>query len=538
LTTDLTFDEAIPVGMNVAVVARDAPHRRAIVSPRGTLSFAQFNARCNQFARALRRRGLGPGDAIALLVGNRPEFAVAMFGAMRCGVSMTPINWHLTAAEAAYILDDCEARLLVTETGFADTASRIKHAVPRVDQALAIGGGIAGFDDFDDALAAEDADDLEDPVVGSRMLYTSGTTGRPKGVKRAGLRRAPLVPSLVETAAFRHDEDLMLSPGPLYHAAPLLLNLLFPLNHGVGIYIMERFDAEEVLRLIEKEGITHTQMVPIMFHRMLALPEAVRARYDLSSLRWILHGSAPCSAEMKNRMIAWLGPILHEFFGGTEGAVIHSTPQDWQARPGTVGRKVPNTDVAILDDDGRALAPGEIGRVFTRLPDDDRFEYFKAPDKTAANRHGDYFTMGDLGYLDADGYLFLTGRNADTIISGGVNIYPAEAEAVLHGHPAIADIACIGVANEEWGEEVKAVAVVHPGVAADEALARALIAFCRERLAGFKCPRSVSFVDELPRSGPGKVLRRELRDLFAADRNDELREGPASSDRSSPAGPD
>jgi long-chain acyl-CoA synthetase len=318
----------------------------------------------------------------------------------------------------------------------------------------------------------------------------------------------------------------------------LLLNLLFPLNQGAAIYIMERFDAEGVLRLIQDECITHTQMVPIMFHRMLALPQEARARYDLSSLRWILHGSAPCAAELKNRMIAWLGPILYEFFGGTEGAVIYSSPQDWQARPGTVGRKVPNTDITILDDDGKALAPGEIGRVFTRLPDDDRFEYYKAPDKTAQNRHGDYFTMGDLGYLDADGYLFLTGRNADTIISGGVNIYPAEAEAVLHGHPAIAEIACIGVPDEEWGEQVKAVAVVKAGMVADEALARDLIAFCRERLAAFKCPRSVSFIDALPHSGPGKILRRELRDRFAASANDAEPAAPGSSGGSSPAAPD
>ena len=537
MTTDLTLEEANLVGMNVAVVARDAPNRRAIVSPRGNLSFAAFNARCNRFARLLRRRGVKPGGSIALFVGNRPEFAIAMFGAMRCGVSMTPINWHLSAGEAAYILDDCEAELLVSEAAFAETALAIRDAVPRVREALSIGGGIAGFDDFDAALDLEDDSDIDDPLVGPRMLYTSGTTGRPKGVKRFGLRRAPLVPALVEGAAFHHDTDLMLSPGPLYHAAPLLLNLLFPLNQGVGIYIMERFDAEEVLRLIETECMTHTQMVPIMFHRLLALSDEVRARYDLSSLRWILHGSAPCSVELKNRMIAWLGPILHEFFGGTEGAVIYSGPDDWRARPGTVGRRVPETDVAILDDDGNLLPPGRIGRVFTKLPAEDRFEYYKAPEKTAENRHGDYFTMGDLGYLDEDGYLYLTGRNADTIISGGVNIYPAETEAVLHGHPAVADVACIGVPNEEWGEEVKAIAVVRDGFAAGEALAAELIAFCRDRLAHFKCPRSVSFVDELPRSGPGKVLRRDLRDRFVAETAQRAGAACGSSDRSSPISP-
>jgi len=533
LTTDLTPEEANLVGMNVAVVAREAPNRRAIVSPRGLLTFAEFNARSNQFARLLRRRGLRPDDSIALLVTNRTEFVIAMFGAMRCGVSLTPINWHLTAEEAAYILDDCEARLLVSEKALAAEALHIRNAAPRVSEALAIGGRIEGFDDFDSVLDAESPEDIDDPVVGSRMLYTSGTTGRPKGVKRSGLRRAPLVPALLEGAAFRHDEDLMLSPGPLYHAAPLLLNLLFPLNQGVGIYIMERFDAEETLRVIERERITHTQMVPIMFHRMLALPEETRARYDLSSLRWILHGSAPCSVELKNRMIAWLGPILHEFFGGTEGAVIYSSPEDWQARPGTVGRKVPETDVLILDDDNNPLGPNEIGRVFTRLPDQDRFEYFKAPEKTAANRHGEHFTMGDLGYLDEDGYLFLTGRNADTIISGGVNIYPAEIEAVLHSHPAVAEVACVGVPNEEWGEEVKAVAVLHGGVEAGENLERDLIAYCRDRIAHFKCPRSVSFVDELPRSGPGKVLRRDLRDRFAV----ETSATPASTGTPPPAAP-
>ncbi len=537
MATDLTFDEAAHVGMNVAVVARDAPSRRAIVSPRSTLSFHDFNARCNQFARVLRRRGIEPGQSIAMLVGNRAEFVVVMFGAMRCGVSLTPVNWHLTADEAAYILDDCEARLLISETAFAETAAKIRAAVPRIGHALASGGGIAGFDDFDAAMAAEDDGDIEDPQIGTRMLYTSGTTGRPKGVRRSVPRKAPLVPPLVETAAFRHDDDLMLSPGPLYHAAPFLLNLAFPLNYGVGIYIMERFDAEEVLRVTQDECITHTQMVPIMFHRMLALPEATRQRYDVSSLRWILHGSAPCSLDLKNRMIAWLGPILHEFFGGTEGAVIYSKPEDWTARPGTVGRKVDGTDVAIIDDLGEQLPPGEIGRVFTRLPVEDRFEYFKAPEKTAANRHGDYFTMGDLGYLDEDGYLFLTGRNADTIISGGVNIYPAEIEAVLDRHPAVADVACIGIANEEWGEEVKAVVVVNAGVTANGSLVEDLIAFCREHLAGFKCPRSISFMDDLPRSGPGKVLRRELRDQFQTTADRHAGAARASSDRSSPAAP-
>ena len=519
MATDLTFDEAALVGMNVAVVARDAPNRRAIVSPRGTLSFHDFNAQCNQFARVLRRRGIEPGQSIAMLVGNRAEFVVVMFGAMRCGVSLTPINWHLTADEAAYILDDCEARLLVAETTFDETAAKIRAAVPRVGHALAIGGGIVGFDDFEAELAVESTEDIDDPVAGTRMLYTSGTTGRPKGVRRSGAQKAPLIPPLIETTAFRHDDDLMLSPGPLYHAAPFLLNLVFPLNHGVGIYIMERFDAEEVLRVIQQQCITHTQMVPIMFHRMMALPEETRNRYDLSSLRWILHGSAPCSLELKNRMIEWLGPILHEFFGGTEGAVIYSRPDDWAARPGTVGRKVEGTDVAIIDDNGHPMPAGEIGRVFTRLPDDDKFVYFKAPEKTAAGRHGDHFTMGDLGYLDEDGYLFLTGRNADTIISGGVNIYPAEIEAVLDRHPAVADAACIGIPNEEWGEEVKAVVVVNPGVTTDGGLVDDLVAFCREHLAGFKCPRSISFMDDLPRSGPGKVLRRELRDRFQTATN-------------------
>ena len=508
------MEEANEVGMNIAVTARETPDRRAIVSPSGTLSFDTLNRLSNQFARVLQRRGLKAGDTAALLVGNRTEFAVAIFGAMRCGVTVTPINWHLNADEAGYILDDCEARLLVSERAFADTSRAICAMAPRVESGLAIEGCIEGFDDFDAALAAEDDADIDDPVVGSRMLYTSGTTGRPKGVRKTGLRRAPLAAVLAESTAFDHDNDLMLSPGPLYHAAPLLLNLLFPLNQGAGIYIMERFDAEEVLRVIERERITHSQMVPIMFHRMLALPEEVRAAYDLSSLRWLLHGSAPCSIELKNRMIDWLGPILYEFFGGTEGAVIFSTPDDWRARPGTVGRKVPDTDVAILDDNDRPLPPGEIGRVFTLLPADDRFEYFKAPEKTADNRVGDHFTMGDLGYLDEDGYLFLTGRNADTIISGGVNIYPAEAEAVLHNHPAVAEAACIGVPHEEWGEEVMAVVMLRPGYVPDDDLHAVLVAHCREHLSHFKCPRSVRFVDDLPRSGPGKVLRRELRERF------------------------
>jgi long-chain acyl-CoA synthetase len=389
---------------------------------------------------------------------------------------------------------------------------------------LAVGGDIDGFESYDDALADEDDGDLDDPVPGGQMLYTSGTTGRPKGVTRdmaalaaaAGSAPSATVATSRLTAVYQYvpGEDLHLCTGPLYHAAPLAFSLSIPLASGVGIVLMDDWDAEETLRLVEEHGITHTHMVPTMFVRLLKLPPDVRDRHDLSTLRNILHGAAPCPATVKQSLIDWLGPIVYEYYAATEGAGTVVGPDDWVTHPGTVGLVDPPGHIVIGDDSGRELPRGDVGLVYIKAPVAGRFQYFKDPDKTASAYRGDYFTLGDVGFMDDDGYLYLTDRSANLIISGGVNIYPAEVDAVLLEHPAVRDVATIGVPDPEWGESVLAVVELQSGVEPSPELAQALLDFTREHLAHYKCPRAVDFVDVLPREDTGKIFKRKLRDQY------------------------
>jgi long-chain acyl-CoA synthetase len=508
--------------MTLAWHAREAPERTALLAPAGARSFGALNARCNQLARALRRLGLGRGGAVALLCGNRPEFVEVLGAALRAGLRATPINWHLNGEEVGYVADDCEARVLFADAAFAASALEAARRAPTAKIRIAIGGALPGFDDYEALLAGEDAADLDDPVLGATMLYTSGTTGRPKGVYRRETPRSALTGPLLASAAFRPGEDLALCTGPLYHAAPLALNLQLPLAAGVGVVLMERFDAAETLRLVEAHRITHTHLVPTMFHRLLALPPEERARHDLTSLRWVLHGAAPCPVHVKRSMIEWLGPVLYEYYAATEGGAFFIDSREWLERPGSVGRPAAGQGVEVRDESGRALPAGEVGTVYFRAPEVGRFEYFKAPEKTAAAYRGDWFTMGDLGRFDADGYLVLTGRSAEVIISGGVNVYPAEIDAVLLMHPAIADAAAVGAPDEEWGEQVRAVVKLAPGHAPGPELARAILEHCRAQLAHYKCPRAVDFTDELPRLPTGKLQRRKVRERYWQGREREI----------------
>ena len=513
--TTLRADEAAAHGMTIAVTAREAPERMAILSDFGSLTYGELNARANQLVRVLARRGVGKSDAIALLCSNRPEFAVAYAAALRGGLRLTCINSHLQRDEIAYIVLNCEARAFLADARFAEAAADVACEATKASVRLAIAGPIAGFDSFDTALGAESPEDVEAPVLGSTMLYTSGTTGRPKGVYRrqtppvAGLARA-----IGQIAKYRPESDRMLCTGPLYHAAPLAFNLAAPLAASIGTVLMDRWDAADALRLIEKHRVTHTHMVATMFHRLLALPDDVKARHDVSSLRVLLHGAAPTPVHVKQALIDWLGPIVYEYYAATEGGGTFITPEEWVARPGSVGRPADEGKLAVRDDDGRAVGPGTVGTIWFRAPSVGRFEYFGDEKKTQSSYDGDWFTMRDMGYQDEDGYVFLTGRTSELIISGGVNIYPAEIDAVLLMHPAVADAAAVGVPNEEFGEEVKAVVQFKPGIDASDALARELMEHCRARLAHFKCPRGVDFDASLPRSDAGKVQRRQIRERY------------------------
>jgi long-chain acyl-CoA synthetase len=499
--------------MGLAVWAELLPRVVAIRAGDQSRTFDELNARANQLTRALRARGLRAGEGVALLCSNRCEFAEVYAATRRAGLRLTPVNWHLNPDEAAYVVRDSDARALIAEARFEASARRAAALAPDATIRFACGGVLGGFEDYDAALAEQDPRDISDPVPGTSMLYTSGTTGRPKGVERA----AP-PPTLGEDAAsplgqYVPATSVHLCTGPLYHSAPLSFSLAVPLVYGSTVVMMDGWDAERMLALIERHGVTHTHVVPTMIHRLLALPETVRAKYDIRTLRYLIHGAAPCSAAIKRRLIDWLGPIVTEYYAATEGMACIVDSATWLTKPGTVGLPIEDDGVRILDDAGNSVQPGSIGTVYLKAGAD-RFSYHKDPHKTQSAYRGDYFTLGDVGYLDDDGYLFLTDRSVDLVISGGVNVYPAEVELALCEHVAVADVGVIGVEHPEWGEEVKAVVVPQPGRVPSPALAAELIEFCRGRIAPYKCPRSVDFVSELPRPETGKLNKRELRQRY------------------------
>jgi long-chain acyl-CoA synthetase len=506
------LEEAAQRGMAVAFHAAADPERLAIVSPHGNRTYGRLNDRVNRLVAALRRRGLQAGDAVAILSANRPEFVETYLATQRAGLRLTPVNWHLTGAEAGYIVGDCGATAFVADARFGGVALDAANGAPQLRVRLAVNGSIKGFESYDDALSPEATDDPADPSLGTTMLYTSGTTGRPKGVLRRDGMRVKLTTGIV-MHGYRAG-DVHLCTGPLYHAAPMLFSLSVPLVAGVTVVLMDGWDAQQALELINEHRVTHTHMVPTMFHRLLALPADVRARADVTSMRSVWHGAAPCPVAVKARIIEWFGPIVSEYYSATEGLGTFVDSATWLAHPGTVGRPFPVDQVVIGDEDANPLPAGEVGMVWLKASTVGRFEYHGDADKTDRSYRGEYFTVGDLGRFDDDGFLYLTDRDADVIISGGVNIYPAEVDATLLEHPAVADVATIGVPSDEWGEDVKAVVELHDPDAAGPPLEADLIAFCRDRLSHYKCPRSIDFVAALPRSDTGKVYRRRLRDRY------------------------
>jgi long-chain acyl-CoA synthetase len=509
-----TFEAAARVGMGLAWWAREAPDRLAIIAPTGNRSYGELDSRANQLVRLFRAAGMRAGDGVALLCSNRAEFADVWAACQRGGFRLTTVNWHLTGDEAAYIVTDCEAKAFVAEAAMADVARAAvsEAAGTRPDVLLSVGGAIEGFTPLDDAVAGLDDAAIDGPSLGTAMLYTSGTTGRPKGVDRPADPDAlviGLLPYGYDGARHAH-----LCTGPLYHAAPFAISLTLPLTAGVPLVLMERWDAEECLRLIDTHRVSHTHVVPTMFHRMLALPDDVRARYDLTSLLAVVHGAAPCPVPVKRAMIDWIGPIIFEYYAATEGAGTLVDSHTWLQKPGTVGKPAPASQIRVGDDEATPLPANEVGLVWLKSSARSPFTYYNDAEKTSGAHRGDYYTLGDMGYLDDDGFLFLTDRTANVIITGGVNVYPAEVDAVLLEHPAVADAATIGIPDDEWGESVLAVVELKPEYAASAALSQELLEFCRDRLAHFKCPRAVDFTATLPRQDNGKIYKRRLRDDY------------------------
>ncbi len=510
VSLDEALEAAAATGMTTAVWAKVHPDKPAVVDPDGKITtFAQINATANKLTRLFRQHGLVAGDSLALVCSNRAEFVAVQAATLRSGLRITPVNWHLTADEIAYIIRDCEAKVLVGEARVA-TLPAAAAECPGLVLKLAVGGPIEGFQDYEAALAPLDGADITDPVLGNQMMYTSGTTGRPKGV----FRPAPVVTPQAMYAMRGYDPEtsIQLCAGPAYHAAPLAFDIRAAMGAGVPLHFIDKWDSELVLRTISEQKVTHLHLVPIMFQRLLALPPEVKAKHPIDHVKYIVHGAAPCPPEVKQAMIEWFGPILSEYYAGSEGgAGFTITSEEWLKKPGSVGKRPALLQVRILDEQGNELPPGTPGGIYHQLPPGGGFTYYKDDAKTQSNRVGDFFTMGDVGYFDEDDYLFLTGRNAETIISGGVNIYPQEVDNELIKHEAVADSSTVGIPHDEWGEQVRAVILLKPGYQPSDELAQEILAFGRQTLAAYKVPRGLDFVSELPRSEAGKIQRNKVR---------------------------
>jgi long-chain acyl-CoA synthetase len=503
------------------------PETPALVDERGATTWADLNARTNRLIHAFRAAGLRAGDTVALLSGNRREYFEVMAAGQHAGLFVVPVNWHWVARELAYVVDNSDAVALVADDRFLDVAvaAAATPEFARCGLRLAMSDApAAGFQAYEAFVASGASDEPDDQQAGAPMFYTSGTTGFPKGV------RSTVIPTGSDPAMLGALSQMFLGLlgvptdgvsllcGPAYHSAQWAFSML-PLSAGCAVVMRHKFDPAETLELIDRHRVTNLHLVPTQFIRMLKLPDAVRATFRGDSLVAAVHGAAPCPQPVKRQMIDWWGPKITEYYGGTESGFLTVIPADeWMRKPGSVGRATPLAEILIVKDDGTLAGPNEPGQIYFRSRSGADFRYHKDEQKTAAaHREPGVGTLGDVGYLDDDGYLFMSDRKIDMVISGGVNIYPAEIEGVLVTHPAVADAAVFGVPNEEFGEEVKAAIELAPGHAPSDALAEELIAHCRQQLAGYKAPRSIDFEAQLPRAPTGKLMKRLLRDRYWQD---------------------
>lgn len=497
----------------------------ALVDEAGTTSWAELDGRVNRLVHALGARGLRRGDVVGLLSGNQREYFEVMAAVMHAGLVVVPANWHWVAEELAYVIDDSDAAALIVARRFAATAEKA-CADPRTRACrtrLVIGGPpVEGFEDYEAVLSESSPNEPEEQASGGPMFYTSGTTGFPKGV-RSGVTQVGLDPASLErfgraaASMLELPEDgVTLLDGPAYHSAQWAFSVLSLLGRASTVVMRHRFEPAETLRVIDEYAVTNVHLVPTQFIRLLKLPEEVRTGFDGSSLQSVMHGAAPCPIEVKRQMLEWWGPVISEYYGGTEGGFLTIiSGEEWLERPGSLGRPTPSFELLIVGEDGRRCKAGEQGQIYFKNLLGSDFVYHKAPEKTeAAHLEPGVGTLGDVGYLDDEGYLYLSDRKIDMIVSGGVNVYPAEIEGVLVAHPAVADAAVFGIPDEEMGEQVKAAVELVAGVAPSDELAGELIAYTREHLAGYKAPRSVDFEEHLPRHPTGKLYKRLLRDPY------------------------
>jgi fatty-acyl-CoA synthase len=498
--------------------AADRPDHPAIIMSASGLvtSYRTLDERSNQVAHVLRRAGLRTGDHLALMMENSPALLEVAWAAQRAGLHYTAVNSHLRRHEVQHILDDCGAHAFFLSGSLAGVARNLD--LSRIGLRIAVDGAVPGFEAYEDVLGHAPATPIADEAEGREMLYSSGTTGVPKGVRKelTGARpgdpgAAPVIIAQNIGARGMDADTVYLSPAPLYHSSPLVYCMAVHRLGGTCV-VMESFDARECLAAIERHRVSHAQFVPTMFTRLLRLPEEERESFDHSSLVWVVHAAAPCPVAVKHRMLEWWGPIIHEYYAGTEDiGFAHIGPEEWMAHPGSVGR--PMSEVHIVDGDDREVEVGRAGTVY--FAGGREFDYHNDPDKTAAIRNSrGWRTLGDIGYLDGDGYLYLTDRAADMVVSGGVNIYPREAEQVLAAHPRVVDVAVFGVPDEEMGEAL--LAVVQSDGADAPPDGQELLEWCRGRLASYKCPRSVEFIDTMPRDPSGKLFKRLLREPYWA----------------------